>query len=231
MWAGTVVAPPGATSAAIDSVTSRSRSVGLNASLARSARTSTLARIGIVLRRSTTRWTCPSDLSSSARSTVTFISHPAPGEFQPCEGSGKVALGSGFRKGARRQGRAFQPIRYAVTLGGAQAGRGTGIISFLQLPLQELDLLRQRGVAVHQVLDLAHRVQYGGVVAASEAPPDLGQRPQRQRLGQKHGDLARPHDIGGAPRREQISAAHIVLAGDDALDVLDLYALGRHGSR
>src|SRR6266550_2758856 len=220
MWAGTVVAPPGATSAAIDSVTSRSRSVALNASLARSARTSTLARIGIVLRRSTTRWTCPSDLSSSARSTVTFISHPAPGNSSRMRGQGRWRLAADSARAAAARVRLFNRFGMRPPWGGAQAGRGTGIISFLQLPLQELDLLRQRGVAVHQVLDLAHRVQHGGVVAASEAPPDLGQRPQRQRLGQKHGDLARPHDIGGAPRREQISAAHIVLAGDDALDVL-----------
>src|SRR5262245_45881620 len=77
MWAGTVVDPPGETSAAIESVTSRSRSVALRLSLPRSALTNTLAKIGMVLRRSTTRWTCPSDFSSSARSTVTFIEKSA----------------------------------------------------------------------------------------------------------------------------------------------------------
>src|SRR5689334_6691612 len=76
MCAGTVVEPPGETSAAIESVTSRSRSVAFRLSLPRSALTRTLARIGIVLRRSTTRWTCPSDLRSSARSTVTFMGDP-----------------------------------------------------------------------------------------------------------------------------------------------------------
>jgi hypothetical protein len=30
-----------------------------------------------VLRRSTTRWTWPSDFKSSERSTVTFIAHPS----------------------------------------------------------------------------------------------------------------------------------------------------------
>ncbi len=43
--------------AASVSVTSRSRSVAFSDSLAFSARTSTLPRIGMVLRRSTTRWT------------------------------------------------------------------------------------------------------------------------------------------------------------------------------
>ena len=73
MCAGTVVDPPGATSAAIVSVTSISRSVAFNESLERSPCKSTLARIGIVLRRSTTRWTCPKDFNNSERSTVTFI--------------------------------------------------------------------------------------------------------------------------------------------------------------
>src|SRR5712692_4382831 len=73
MCAGTVVEPPGPTSAAIVSVISRSRSVALKLSLERSALISTLARIGIVFRRSTTRWTWPSDFRSCARSTVTFM--------------------------------------------------------------------------------------------------------------------------------------------------------------
>src|SRR5215471_6674404 len=73
MWAGTVVDPPVAISAASVSVTSRSRSVAFSDSCAFSARSRTLPRIGMVLRRSTTRWTWPSDFRSCARSTVTFI--------------------------------------------------------------------------------------------------------------------------------------------------------------
>src|SRR3954447_22307028 len=79
MCAGTVVAPPGPTSVAMVSVTSRSRSVALKASFDLSALISTFARIGMVLRRSTTRWTWPSDFNSSARSTVTFIVLSRPG--------------------------------------------------------------------------------------------------------------------------------------------------------
>src|ERR1700677_530221 len=73
MWAGTVVEPPGPTSAAHVSVTSTSRSVAFSASLERSAWRRTLARIGMVLRRSTTRWTWHNDFNNSERSTVTFI--------------------------------------------------------------------------------------------------------------------------------------------------------------
>src|SRR5438105_13011917 len=73
MWAGTVVDPPGAARAATGSVISRSRSVALKKSFEGSALIITFARIGIVLRRSTTRWTWPRDFNSAARSTVTFI--------------------------------------------------------------------------------------------------------------------------------------------------------------
>src|SRR5258706_12440890 len=77
MCAGTVVEPVGPTSAGIDSVTSTSRSVALKVSFDFSALINTLPRIGMVLRRSTTRWTWPSDFNSCARSTVTFIAIPA----------------------------------------------------------------------------------------------------------------------------------------------------------
>src|SRR5882724_640796 len=80
MCAGTVVEPAVAASAASVSVTSRSRSVAFSDSRVLSARTSTLPRIGMVLRRSTTRWTWPSDFRSCARSTVTFIAIPARSE-------------------------------------------------------------------------------------------------------------------------------------------------------
>ncbi len=77
MCAGTVVEPPVAVSAASVSVTSRSRSVAFSSRLEPAAFRSTLPRIGMVLRRSTTRWTWPSDFRSCARSTVTFIAIPA----------------------------------------------------------------------------------------------------------------------------------------------------------
>src|SRR5215831_1798469 len=105
MCAGTVVEPPGPTSAEIVSVTSTSRSVALKVSFDFSALINTLARIGMVLRRSTTRWTWPSDFNSAARSTVTFIFQSARsrGSF---EGVRKVARACVFRKGdgaGRRQ--------------------------------------------------------------------------------------------------------------------------------
>src|SRR5215213_553198 len=72
----------------------------------------------MVLRRSTTRWTRPSDFNNAARSTVTFISQPVPlggnqprtrdggGQrpqraVQPCGGSKGGALGPN-RQGRRR---------------------------------------------------------------------------------------------------------------------------------
>src|SRR5215468_3126448 len=107
MWAGTVVAPPGLTSAAKVSVTSRSRSVAFRESSATLERSSTLARIGIVLRRSTTRCTWDSDLSKSARSIVTFMRNPAylahkpgrPPPYSPPQAGrvGRVAPGYQYR--------------------------------------------------------------------------------------------------------------------------------------
>src|SRR5215471_11301551 len=105
MCAGTVVEPVGPTSAGIDSVTSTSRSVALKVSFDFSALINTLARIGMVLRRSTTRWTWPSDFSSAARSTVTFIFQSARSRGS-LEGVRKVARARVFRKGegpGRRQ--------------------------------------------------------------------------------------------------------------------------------
>src|SRR5262249_29851355 len=91
MWAGTVVAPPWLTSAGMVSVSSRSRSVALKASFERSALTRTLARIGIVLRRSTTRWTWPSDFNRAVRSTVTFMPNPASRTFVQGERKWRVS--------------------------------------------------------------------------------------------------------------------------------------------
>src|SRR5215813_12541949 len=93
MWAGTVVAPPWPTSAGTVSVSSRSRSVALKASFERSALTRTLARIGMVLRRSTTRWTWPSDFNRAARSTVTFMPTPLRDLVQ---GGRKWRVGANF---------------------------------------------------------------------------------------------------------------------------------------
>src|SRR5713101_2406669 len=99
MCAGTVVEPPGATSAAVVSGSSGSGSVALKVSLDFSALISTLARIGIVLRRSTTRWTWPSDFNSSARSTVTFMFQSARSRGKVQKGVRKVACARVFRKG------------------------------------------------------------------------------------------------------------------------------------
>src|ERR1700734_1106637 len=97
MGAGAVVEPPVPVSAASVSVTSRSRSVAFSDSRAFSARISTLPRIGMVLRRSTTRWTCPSDFRSCARSTVTFIAYPPDPKMEK-PGGRKARRGMGTRK-------------------------------------------------------------------------------------------------------------------------------------
>ena len=106
MCAGTVVDPPGPTSAAMVSVTSRSRSVAFRLSFERSARISTLARIGMVLRRSTTRCTWPSDFNNSERSTVTFIAKSVRRRVT------KVARRSRFRQGRSAVRPAFPCVSF-----------------------------------------------------------------------------------------------------------------------
>src|ERR1019366_5168373 len=127
MCAGTVVEPAGATSAAIDSMTSRSRSVAFRLNADFSARTRTLARIGMVLRRSTTRWTWPSDFSNAARSMVTFMANTTP------RGSPTWLGGAVFARVEHVEPQVFPAIH----------GQSASERSLLQLPLQDLDLVGQ----------------------------------------------------------------------------------------
>src|SRR6516164_1096419 len=230
MCAGTVVEPPGPTSAEIVSVTSTSRSVALKVSFDFSPLINTLARIGMVLRRSTTRWTWPSDFNSAARSTVTFIFQSARSRgkvqkgvrkvacarvFRKGDGAGRRQLPNGFGRGPglpflrergkkvadkaiHREGNSFHLGRFNPASVGALAASPHG--SLLQLPFEQFDLFGQRGIGAHEILDLTHGVQHRGVVATAEAPPDLRQRAQRERLGEIHGYLPRTHHIGRAPR-------------------------------
>src|SRR6516164_3123140 len=131
MCAGTVVEPLGPTSAEIDSVTSTSRSVALKVSFDFSALINTLARIGMVLRRSTTRWTWPSDFNSAARSTVTFI-------FQSARSRGKV------QKGVRKVARA-RVFRKGDGTGRRQLPNGFGRDPGLPLPLGTREKARRQG--------------------------------------------------------------------------------------
>jgi len=55
----------------------------------------------------------------------------------------------------------------------ASSVRGTRL--FLQLPLEDLDFLGESHIVADQTFDLAHGMQHRGVVAATEAPADLGQ--------------------------------------------------------
>src|SRR4051794_39804595 len=74
VWAETVVAPAWVTLAGIVSSTWRSRSVAISRIEPSSrASISTLERIGMVLRRSTTDWTWPRLFRRTARSIVAFI--------------------------------------------------------------------------------------------------------------------------------------------------------------
>src|SRR5262245_567816 len=180
MCAGTVAAPVAPVSAATPSITSRSRSVAFRLSLDLSARISTLARIGMVLRRSTTRWTRPSDFNNAVRSTVTFISQPVRRKKSAPIRGGREKRSNPYRAGAAR----------VTSTGRIGKGGGSSLRPFssdsmsqscsrpasvLQLALQDLDLLGQAGVVADEILDLAHRMQHRRMVAPAETPADLRQ--------------------------------------------------------
>src|SRR5438876_7130203 len=183
MCAGTVVAPPGPTSAEIVSVISTSRSVALKASLDFSALISTLARIGMVFRRSTTRWTWPSDLNSAARSTVTFIVSIRLLALGASKGGREVGACARFSQGPRPTEAPTYPTHLAAvpragvptTAGGRpRPGMPSSNRAFfsasrrplsldaapllLQLAFEQLDLFGERGVRAHEIFDLSHGV-------------------------------------------------------------------------
>src|SRR5712671_7522366 len=114
----------------------------------------------------------------------------------------------------------------------ARAGEGRvgGRLLLLQLAFQYLDFGGEGVVYSYQRFDLAHRVQNGCVVSSTKATTDFRQRAQRQGLGKIHCYLTWAHNVGGAPRRQQVAAADVVVASDDALNLLDPHPLKLHGT-
>ena len=85
------------------------------------ASSSTLARIGMVLRRSTMRWTCPSALSRTERSMVTFIAdNPNLSVTTPHARVRGRGLCQGVSAGARARGSVSSAI-FAISSIPAQA--------------------------------------------------------------------------------------------------------------
>src|SRR5688500_13915917 len=178
MWAGTVAAPACSTEAGARSTISMSRSVAFSDSSSPSARSSTLARIGMVFRRSTTRWTWLSAFRRFARSIRTFmIFNPwrrFPDSDAPRQiGFGRRNLARPFGKDKSRKAphRSSKPKRERVLPAPAtpirhpqEEGRAGRL--FLNQPLQKLDLLRQNLIGGRQFLDLSDSMQHRCVVAA-----------------------------------------------------------------
>src|SRR5271169_6269135 len=92
----------------------------------------------------------------------------------------------------------------------------------LQHALEQFEFLTQGGVGGTEALDLAHRVQHGGVITSAEAAADLRQRTHRERLRQVHSDLARLDYDRGAPRGQDVLARDAVMTRNELLYVLDL---------
>ena len=123
----------------------------------------TLARIGMVLRRSTTLWTWASPFSRVARSAFSFMASILKGPG--CRGAhaksahGTVAIARHAGKGRRTSARviAAQPSSRGSHgceassrgIGPGGASDAGGPVRLQHLP-QQLDILRQGGVASHE---------------------------------------------------------------------------------
>src|SRR5690606_36986938 len=161
-------------------------------------------RMGMVLRRSTTRWTWVRDFRRSVRSRVTFMaSSKVAGIRSVAVGAGSAGLrqawrirlsartanpgrtpsfGAGFASGGRSGAGEDTAPKGLEMQGGAFHGaparrpyREVASSSDVEHALQQLDLLGQHAVGLGQLLNLAHGVQDRGVVAVAEAAADLGQ--------------------------------------------------------
>jgi len=164
----------------------------------------------------TTRWTWESDLTSSERSTVTFMNSL----FQMITRIPRIRRGL-FERRYKTLASCFDFRK--------SADRKNPL--FLQHTLQDFDLFGQHFIAGNKPLDLADRVQHGGVVTPSETASDFRQRAQRQGLGEIHGDLTWANDVRGAPGGKKIRPAHPVMFGDDPQNVLHPDAAGIGGPK
>ena len=81
----------------------------------------------------------------------------------------------------------------------------------MQLSLELFDFLLETRVLTHFLVDLANRVQHGGVIAVPETAPDFGQGALGQVLSQVHANLARAHDRAMPPLREDILLGHGIM--------------------
>src|ERR1700730_13635225 len=183
-----------------------------------SARSSTWDRIGIVVRRSTTLWTWPSALRRAALSMVSFMADALKVADWTQLPSAPRTLRA---RGLRRDRSIPWNGRRTASFGGAGNGAGAFFALALEHPAQQLDVLRQRRIALDQLLDLFDRMDHGGVVAAAEFAPDFGQGARGQLLGEVHRDLARAGDDSGAPARCHFGQLDVEMLGDPLLDRVD----------
>ena len=91
----------------------------------------------------------------------------------PLAGRGQ---GWGWFRRHRRARPGTTPTSNSSPQGGGEPQAPDALI--LQHPLQQLDLVAEHVVLADQLLDLAHGVEHGGVVAPAEAAADLGERAQ-----------------------------------------------------
>src|SRR5688500_4680081 len=164
MWAGTVAAPGAAISAGAWSTIARSMSVAVRATRSPLASTSTLLRIGMVLRRSTTLCTWPRDFSNAVRSIVSFMVFATPSQVFGDR------FADGWNRGSGRSGRCY----FSLLECPEKPGRSARIIG----PFQQVrDYIRMGGKQQPKARQLAARqgqlaVPAGPVSCLFEALPE-----------------------------------------------------------
>src|SRR6056297_53679 len=210
MTAETVVAPARSTCAVAMSTISISRSVARNCTRSPSASIRTLARIGMVLRRSTTDCACATALSSVPRSMLNFM----PSLLSD---AGLAPGGARYRNPPPAQ--AFCDV--VSRIGHCVKGRGPPVVSGFERAAQQFEVVGDLGILLAQLVDLLDPVHHGGVVAPAEASPDLGQGAAGELFAQVHGHLPGTRIAARAPWPDEIGQADVVMVGHLALDLLD----------
>src|SRR6056297_171307 len=215
--AETVVAPARSTCATARSTTSISRSVARNCTVSPSASIKTFARIGMVLRRSTTDCACDTALSSVPRSMLNFM-RSSPDwpdvDSNPHQGcSPSPCFPISWLDSSRGQGQESSKTRNSPFC--------CLRVSGFQRPTKQIDVVRDLGILLPQLFDPAHTMHHRGVIPSAKMTTDLGQGACGQLLAQIHRDLPRPgkgaHPLGS----DKIRMTDQVMIRDLALNFLD----------
>src|SRR6056297_290885 len=202
----TVVAPARSTLAGATSTTSISRSVARRLTWSPSASIRTLARIGMVLRRSTTDCAWATAFKRAARSIENFIA-----SLRTCPGARDYPQ--------RHRAQWFSPRKGIPECEGAAPLGRRRLSGFQQAP-QEFEVVGNLAVLLAQFLDSPHPVHHRRMVPPPEPPADLRQTPRGELFGEIHGDLPGTREGAHPLRSDQVRQPDAVVVGYLSLDLL-----------